>query len=156
LLGLLSHRSATSGANSSLAQQRILNNRPFDVAEFNSIILTMSFQCDNKGLTGQRDIEWGIIASNVQTQSSPSSSGSESGSATMSEASITELPSSVRDFFADVSAEGFPQGKRNGATARAQPWKKVWDGPQKPSEDGKLLVACPKRCDYGSNGLGGY
>jgi len=107
------------------------------------------------GTSGARDREWGIIASNVQT-TAPSSSGSESGSATTLEASITKLPLSVQEFFADVSAEGFPQGKRAGAKARTQPWKKVWDGPQKPSEDGKLLVACPKRCDYGSNGLGGY
>ncbi|MCJ1293838.1 hypothetical protein MMC34_005394 [Xylographa carneopallida] len=115
------------------------------------------FQGDDKEATmpGGSVTDQSFIASKVQT-SSPSSSGSDSGSVTTSEASMPKLPPSVREFFADVSAEGYPQGKRRGATARAQPWKNVWEGPKKPSEDGKLLVACPKRCDYGSNGLGGY
>ncbi|MCJ1400644.1 hypothetical protein MMC11_003852 [Xylographa trunciseda] len=116
----------------------------------------MYFQRDSNkpGTSSERDREWGSINANVQTQSSPSSSGSESGSIAASNASTTNLPSSVREFFAGVSSDGYPQHKAKGATARSQPWKKVWEGPQKPSEDGKLLVACPKRCDFGIDPTG--
>jgi hypothetical protein len=43
--------------------------------------------------------------------------------------------------------DGYPV--RETLATKAQPWKALWDGPQKPSEDGKLLVACPKCTDYG-------
>jgi len=61
------------------------------------------------------------------------------------------LPDPVASFFSNVSTGGFPK-----PAAKAQPWKSLWDGPQHPSADGKLIVACPKICDYGSNNLGGY
>ncbi|KAH8602773.1 hypothetical protein B0O99DRAFT_604264 [Bisporella sp. PMI_857] len=50
----------------------------------------------------------------------------------------------VADFFKTVSPEGFPV-----PTAKAQPWRAHWAGPQEPSKDGTLLVACPKICTYG-------
>jgi hypothetical protein len=53
----------------------------------------------------------------------------------------------MQDFFKSVSQEGYPESK--GKTARVQPWKALWDGPQQPSKDGKLIVACPQTCAYG-------
>ncbi|KIM96914.1 hypothetical protein OIDMADRAFT_20681 [Oidiodendron maius Zn] len=63
------------------------------------------------------------------------------------------LARAVEDFFKSVSPEGFPLSK--GTKAKAQPWRTHWAGPQPPTEDGKLIVACPKICTYGSNNLGG-
>jgi hypothetical protein len=41
----------------------------------------------------------------------------------------------------------FPEAE--GMTTKVQPWRNIWDGPQPPSKDGKLLVACPKNCQFG-------
>jgi len=58
---------------------------------------------------------------------------------------------STANFFQSVSSRGFPQRDQ-----KAQPWRRIWK-PQLPSPDGKLIVSCPKNCDYGSSaGLGGY
>ncbi|PMD58308.1 uncharacterized protein K444DRAFT_614562 [Hyaloscypha bicolor E] len=64
---------------------------------------------------------------------------------------ISQLPESVKQFFMSVPTDGFPTPKKQ----KSQPWKKVWKGPQEPTDDGKLLVACPSICTYGSNNLGG-
>jgi hypothetical protein len=53
----------------------------------------------------------------------------------------------MEDFFKSVSEEGYP--KTTGKTAKAQPWRALWNGPQQPSKDGKLIVACPQTCAYG-------
>ncbi|PMD63258.1 uncharacterized protein K444DRAFT_610091 [Hyaloscypha bicolor E] len=66
---------------------------------------------------------------------------------------LTQLSQQVTSFFGSVSSGGFPDPQPE---KKAQPWKRVWrPGPQAPSEDGKLIVACPKICVYGSNNLGG-
>jgi hypothetical protein len=57
---------------------------------------------------------------------------------------LAPLPEPVASFFSTVSQEGFPR-----PAEKIQPWRKIWKGPQAPSPDGKLVVACPKRCDYG-------
>jgi hypothetical protein len=41
---------------------------------------------------------------------------------------------------------GFPEEEE-----KAQPWKALWKERKGHSEDGKLLVACPKRCVYGKS-----
>jgi hypothetical protein len=30
-----------------------------------------------------------------------------------------------------------------------QPWRKIWKAPPEAISEGKLLVACPKKCVYG-------
>lgn len=75
-----------------------------------------------------------------------------------------------RDFFTGVSRDGYPSSNKT----QAQPWKKVWNGAQGRDiqADGKMIVACALRHDYGmqrrrlylrrvltltgSSGLGGY
>jgi hypothetical protein len=75
-----------------------------------------------------------------------------------------------KDFFTNVSRDGYPSSNKT----QAQPWKKVWNGAQGRNiqADGKLVVACALRHDYGmqrlclyiqrvltligSSGLGGY
>lgn len=67
-----------------------------------------------------------------------------------SNAKAESISSSTALFFQSVSIQGYPQPVR-----KAQPWRRVWV-PQSPPTDGKLLVACPRNCDYGSQALGGY
>jgi hypothetical protein len=50
----------------------------------------------------------------------------------------------VESFFKSVTLGGFPK-----PAEKAQPWKKVWSAPQDPPKDGKMVVACPKKCVYG-------
>lgn len=52
------------------------------------------------------------------------------------------------DFFKHVSPDGYPE--QEAIPAKSQPWRKVWDGPRV-SKDGRLLIACPKGCDWGKN-----
>lgn len=66
----------------------------------------------------------------------------------------TPLPETVASFFSSVSFDAFPKPVNN----KTQPWKDVEvvrNGNQNPSRDGKLIVACPRKCAYGSNNLGG-
>ncbi|KAL2064600.1 hypothetical protein VTL71DRAFT_3737 [Oculimacula yallundae] len=65
--------------------------------------------------------------------------------------SLTETSESSISFFSVVTRGGFPEHED-----KIQPWKQAWNGPQKPSSDGRLLVGCPKKTVYGSNVLGGY
>ncbi|KAK0118548.1 hypothetical protein ONS95_007436 [Cadophora gregata] len=74
-----------------------------------------------------------------------------SGRSTPEPRASTELSEPVASFFSNVTLGGFPE-----PDTKAQPWKRVWKGPQQPSSDGKILVGCPKICVYGSNVLGGY
>ena len=55
-------------------------------------------------------------------------------------------PTAGKDFFTTVSRDGFPSPK-----ARAQPWKNIWTGAQgkDTQADGKMIVACAIRHDYG-------
>jgi len=102
----------------------------------------------------QHEGQWGHVAKangNIVT-SQPSLAGSESEDEPTDE-SITELQASVQAFFANVTRDGYPQAQTT--VSKVQPWKRVWE-PKKAADDGSLLVACPKRCDFGSNGLGGY
>jgi len=87
-------------------------------------------------------------------------STSNSGSDTCSEASfnlespnLPQLPKDVSTFFSTITQKGYPQKKTG--QVKAQPWLKVWEGIVEPDSKGELLVACPKKCDFGSN-LGGY
>jgi hypothetical protein len=59
----------------------------------------------------------------------------------------SQLPAPMQEFFNSVSQEGYPESM--GKTTRVQPWRALWDGPQQPSKDGKLIVACPQTCAYG-------
>jgi hypothetical protein len=61
---------------------------------------------------------------------------------------IPELPLPVKEFFNQVSSAGFPSNKT--AKAKAQPWRVHWSGPEEVPSDGKLIVACPKKCSYGT------
>ena len=50
------------------------------------------------------------------------------------------------DFFANVGRDGHP-----GAKVKVQPWKTIWTGTQakQAHADGKMIVACSLRHDYG-------
>ena len=52
-----------------------------------------------------------------------------------------------RDFFANISRDGYPSLNKT----QAQPWKRVWNGAQGKDiqADGKMIVACALRHDYG-------
>ncbi|MCJ1250537.1 hypothetical protein MMC30_007765 [Trapelia coarctata] len=92
--------------------------------------------------------EWDFVSRSDAT-SPVSSSESESGFTPASEANPTrtdKVRAPAEDFFASVAADCYPQSR---GTGKVQPWRKVWEGPQQ-SSDGKLLVACPKRCDFGT------
>jgi len=54
------------------------------------------------------------------------------------------LPEDIASFFNTVSAEGFPED-----VPKAQPWKELLKRAHNPSPDGKLILACPKKCLYG-------
>ena len=59
-------------------------------------------------------------------------------------------PVEISSFFASLpKPEGFPAQK-----VKAQPWRQFCSFTSV-KEDGELLVACPKRHDFGSSGLGG-
>lgn len=59
-------------------------------------------------------------------------------------------PVEISGFFTSLPApEGFPKQK-----VKAQPWREFCHFATI-KEDGQLLVACPKKYDYGSSGLGG-
>jgi hypothetical protein len=61
---------------------------------------------------------------------------------------VSQLPDPV-DFFSFVKPDGYPEQEM--ATAeKFQPWKSVFEGPV-PPKDGKLLIACPKGCDWGKS-----
>jgi len=72
------------------------------------------------------------------------SSTAKSGAKNSLSPLITPLPEPVASFFSSVSLGGFPQPEE-----KVQPWRRVWKGPQE-QPDGKLIVACPKKCDYGT------
>lgn len=54
------------------------------------------------------------------------------------------LPEDVASFFDVMSTDGFPED-----VPKAQPWKEFLKKPHNPSPDGKLILACPKKCLYG-------
>jgi len=85
----------------------------------------------------------------VDKPSSPSSSTSTSSR----EGSPVEeeLSEQAALFFKSVSPQGFPNTKSD---LKAQPWRKLRIEPEL-SPDGRVIVACPKICVYGSNNLGG-
>jgi hypothetical protein len=60
---------------------------------------------------------------------------------------ITQYPNPT-DFFKQVRPDGYPE--QEAAPAKSQPWRALWEGPQV-SKDGTLLIACPKRCDWGND-----
>jgi hypothetical protein len=64
-----------------------------------------------------------------------------------SDSTADHLPDSVNAFFQSVRMNCFPEAE--GMDTKAQPWRRIWAGPQPPSTDGKLLVACPKNCLWG-------
>ena len=86
-------------------------------------------------------------ANSSATQASSRSISPELASSSLP---ISQLPESVKQFFMSVPTDGFPTPKKQ----KSQPWKKVWKGPQEPTDDGKLLVACPSICTYGMSLLG--
>jgi hypothetical protein len=58
---------------------------------------------------------------------------------------LTEYSASV-DFFKGVKIDGYP--KQCSQSEKVQPWRHLWNGPR-PLQDGKLIIAVPKRCDFG-------
>lgn len=68
-------------------------------------------------------------------------------SATSSSSQTAELPDALSFFFQHVKADGYPALEKS--TTRAQPWRRYWNGPRTSSQDGRLLIACPKKLDYG-------
>ena len=87
-----------------------------------------------------------VVANVWESQVASQSSSSES-SADEDLLTSSQLPIPAEDFFKSVSQEGYP--KTTGEGAKVQPWRALWDGPQQPSKDGKLIVACPQTCTYG-------
>ena len=59
---------------------------------------------------------------------------------------LTQLPDSVYSFFKNVSMDGYPE--KEAVLFKEQPWRNIWDGP-KPSPDGTLMIALPRRVDFG-------
>lgn len=59
---------------------------------------------------------------------------------------LEKLPEPVIDFFSTVSLGRFPPPSTQ---EKAQPWKKLWQGPAEKSPDGRLLVVCPRIAVYG-------
>ena len=51
-----------------------------------------------------------------------------------------------KDFFSKISRDGYPS-----SNAKTQPWKSLWTGAQgkDTQADGKMIVACALRHDYG-------
>jgi hypothetical protein len=78
------------------------------------------------------------------TDHDPSASRSSTPEAGDSENGVGQLHAPVVSFFSSVSRDGFPESEN-----KLQPWKRQWTGPQGPSEDGKLIVACPTLVVYG-------
>jgi hypothetical protein len=60
---------------------------------------------------------------------------------------VPELPLAIKEFFNQVSSAGFPS--KMSTNAKVQPWRDHWSGPEDVPDDGKLIVACPKKCTYG-------
>jgi hypothetical protein len=58
---------------------------------------------------------------------------------------MPQLPENVANFFSHVGDKGYPKTR----VTKTQPWLKVWEGIVEPDENGKLLVACPKKSDFG-------
>jgi len=59
-----------------------------------------------------------------------------------------------KDFFGCVVVDGFPDHE---TAAKVQPWRSIVKNGLEPPKDGTLMIACPKKCDWGSGaGLGGY
>lgn len=59
----------------------------------------------------------------------------------------TQPDISAQVFFASVSSVGYPCA--SSAPAKVQPWTKFYKGPQKAGKGGEVLIACPKKCDFG-------
>ncbi|RDW59778.1 hypothetical protein BP6252_12865 [Coleophoma cylindrospora] len=59
----------------------------------------------------------------------------------------------VAKFFDSVNADVYQKPKEN--KEKTQPWKSLDIAPPRPSADGRLVIAVPKICTYGSNNLGG-
>jgi hypothetical protein len=57
-------------------------------------------------------------------------------------------PGLMDDFFKSIRMGCFPAAAE--VNAKTQPWKGIWTGPKQASAGGKMLVACPKNCAYGS------
>lgn len=82
----------------------------------------------------------------MQTQSSKSSNNPTQWDES-NDATALQPPTTAFDFFSTVQPDGYPEDAQ--LEEKVQPWKSMWKGIQKPSEDGKLLVACPKTVVYG-------
>ncbi|MCJ1353053.1 MAG: hypothetical protein MMC33_003037 [Icmadophila ericetorum] len=86
--------------------------------------------------------EWDFVEKDSKTSDGP---GSESGSE-ISVTNLPTLPANVQSFFAKVPQIGYPNKKE-----LAQPWIQVWEGIVEPDQNGDLLVACPKKSDFGKH-----
>ena len=72
------------------------------------------------------------------------SSAMQTESRSTSPERTSQQSDAVAQFFVSVPTQGFPTENKQ----KAQPWRRVWK-PQAPTEDGKLIVACPKICVFG-------
>jgi len=59
---------------------------------------------------------------------------------------IQEFPDAVEWLTHRVKTDGWPE--HLAAPRKEQPWRKIWSGPTV-SEDGKLIIACPKGYEWG-------
>jgi hypothetical protein len=144
-------REAECYRKGSLYQRGFPNSESTVDIAITQIRRTMYFVRDKteSASTHQPDGQWDHVTmanSSIITKSQPSLTGSESEDEPTDE-SIAQLPASVQAFFANVTRDGYPQAQSK--EPKAQPWKRMWE-PQKAADDGSLLVACPKRCDFGN------
>jgi hypothetical protein len=89
-----------------------------------------------------------LITQSIDTSDSGSEADIEGG---FDVSNIPQLPQHVSDFFSTVASTGYP--KKQAIMGKAQPWLKVWEGIVEPDSKGEVLVACPKKCDFGKTNL---
>jgi len=61
--------------------------------------------------------------------------------------SQTDSTSNEERFFESISAEGYPSSAED--VGKVRPWQELREGTSSPTEDKKLVVACPKDIIYG-------
>jgi hypothetical protein len=59
---------------------------------------------------------------------------------------VQEYPDVIAWLTQRVKTDGWPE--QEASPRKEQPWKKIWRGPTV-SEDGKLIIACPKGYEWG-------
>ncbi|CZR55429.1 uncharacterized protein PAC_05317 [Phialocephala subalpina] len=94
----------------------------------------------------------GLVLPKDYLNKPPSTSSSTSVSSREGSPVDEAFPKQAASFFDSVSPEGFPKPKSH---LKTQPWRSLLEDLQPRSSNGRAIVACPKKCVYGSNNLGG-